>query len=122
MLGDEALLLGSKELVKPLAIDLLRHPTQDMRGAALLDDAVPEVGDAWGLDHPGAFQLPMIGAEDLEHPHPVAQEHGYEVDLQLVEQPSLEVLLGDARAAAHRDVLVAGCLLRLLERRLDAVG
>ena len=38
--------------------------------------------------------------------HPGAPERR---GLELVEQTGLEVLLGDARAAAHGDVLVAGC-------------
>src|SRR5439155_1739998 len=45
-----------------------------------------------------------------------------DVDQELVDQPGFQVLLGDVGAAADRDVLVAGRLLGLLERGLDAVG
>src|SRR5439155_7130283 len=86
-----------------------------------LDDAVREVGDGGGLDHPGALQFALI-AEVLEQPHSVAQEHGDEVDLQFVEEAGLQVLLSDMRAAGHPDVLLAGCRFGLLERGLDAVG
>ena len=34
MLGDEALLLGSEQLVEPLAIDLLRHPARICAGSS----------------------------------------------------------------------------------------
>ena len=44
------------------------------------------------------------------------------MDLEVVDQARLQVLLGGARPAGDRDVLAAGCRLRLLERRLDAVG
>ena len=36
MLGDEALLLGSQELVEPIAIDLLRHPARICAGQLYL--------------------------------------------------------------------------------------
>src|SRR3712207_7687630 len=55
-------------------------------------------------------------------PYPTLFRSGDEVDLQLVEQPASEVLLGDAGAAADRDVPVAGRRPRLLERRLHALG
>lgn len=70
-----------------------------------LDDAVPEVGDDGGLDHPGAFELGQLGAEMVEQSDAAAQEQRDQVDLQLVEQPSFEVLLSDIRAASHRAVL-----------------
>jgi hypothetical protein len=44
------------------------------------------------------------------------------VDLQFVHQAGFDVLLDDARAAGHGDVLVTGGYPSLLERRLDPVG
>src|SRR5438874_8453329 len=85
--------------------------------------AVAEVGDGRGLDHPGAVERAPLGSEMvLEQPDAVAEEHGGDVDLKLVEQPRLEVLLSDGRATANRDVLVTRCRPRLLERGFDAVG
>ncbi len=43
------------------------------------------------------------------------------MDLELVEQPCAQQLLGDARAAADRDVLLPGRRTSLLDRALDAV-
>jgi hypothetical protein len=77
---------------------------------------------AGGLDHPGALELDLPGAEVVaEQANTVAEEHGDDVELQLVEEPRLEVLLRDVRAAAHRDVLVARSRPGLLERGFDAV-
>jgi hypothetical protein len=58
----------------------------------------------------------------LEQPDAAAEEHGGDMDLNLVEQPGLEVLLSDVRATGHRDVLVARGRPRLLERGFDAVA
>jgi hypothetical protein len=80
------------------------------------------VGHGGGLHHPGDLELGPPGAEVLEQPHAAAQEQGDHVYLELVEQPGPEVLLGDVRAAAHLHVPVAGRILGLLERRLDALG
>src|SRR4051812_29736077 len=42
--------------------------------------------------------------------------------MKLVDQPRLEILPNRGDASAQTHVLAAGCLLRLLERGLDAVG
>ena len=109
--------LGDAALAKIVALD-----EEVGHGRAHLHDAVPEVGGDRGFDHPRAEPARLGSEEVLEQPDAVAEEHGDEVDLKLVEQPGLEVLLGDARAAADRDVLVARGRLGLLERGLDAVG
>jgi hypothetical protein len=48
-----------------------------------------------------------LSVEILEEPDTAAEDHGDEVDLPLVEQPSLQVLPDDVRAAPDADVLVA---------------
>jgi hypothetical protein len=50
-------------------------------------DAKPEVADPGGLDHPGSFQLDLPNAVMVEQSDSVAEEHGYEVNLYLVEKP-----------------------------------
>jgi hypothetical protein len=50
----------------------------------------------------------------------LAEEHRHEADTHLVHQSELERLLGDV-GAGDRDVLVAGDLPCLRDRRLDAV-
>src|SRR3954454_19591502 len=73
------------------------------RGSSLRQ-AIPEVRDRRRLDHPCALELARRRSEMvLEEAHAVAQKHGHDVQLQLVEQPRLEVLLRDVRAAAHRE-------------------
>src|SRR6266545_2081818 len=81
-----------------------------------------EMRDARRLDHPRRLELGRVGAELVEEPDAAAQEHGDEVDLQLVEQPGLQVLLRDVGATRERDVLVPGGRASLLERGFDAVG
>ena len=53
----------------------------------------------------------------LEQPHAVTEQQRDKVDLKLVEEPGLEVLLDDVRAAGHDHVLVRGSGPGLLERR-----
>ncbi|HET6658601.1 MAG TPA: hypothetical protein VFH16_01655 [Rubrobacter sp.] len=74
------------------------------------------------FDHPGGLELDVLAAKVLEHPGAAAEEHGYEVDRDLVYQPSPDVLLPDISPAHHGDVLVAGGCSRLLEGLLDPVG
>src|SRR6266508_1941909 len=49
------------------------------------------------------------------------QERG-EMDLELVEEPGPQILLGDVRSAGDRDVLLRGGCSSLVERGLDPVG
>jgi hypothetical protein len=48
-----------------------------------------------------------LPAEIVEQTHPRPEEDGHDVNLELVEQSRVELLLDDARAARHLDVLVA---------------
>src|SRR5829696_8179178 len=85
-------------------------------------DAVAEVCRRCGLDHPGRLELDVFAAEVVEHPGPAPEEHGHEVDRDLVHQPRLDELPPRVGSAHHGDVLVPGGGLRLLQRALDAVG
>jgi hypothetical protein len=78
------------------------------------------MGDGGRLDHPRRLELDRP-LETVEEADAVAQEHRNDVQLKLVEQPRPQVLLGDARAARERDVLVAGGRPGLVERGLDAL-
>jgi hypothetical protein len=68
------------------------------------------------LDDPDDLQRGLRRAGIVEQAGAGTQEHGCEVDLQLVDQPGLEVLLHDAGATAHEDVLVFGGRPSLFER------
>src|SRR5512133_3480967 len=57
----------------------------------------------------------------LEQANSASKQDWSDMDLELVEQPGVEILLRDAGAAGDRDVLVAGARACLLQRRLDAV-
>jgi hypothetical protein len=67
------------------------------------------------------FQIAPAVAELIEQPNALAEKHRDEVDLHFVEEPGLDALLDEARAAGHRDVFVSGCLASLGERGLEAV-
>src|SRR5215210_8745671 len=85
-------------------------------------DAVAEVRDTGRVDHPRDLQLHGARADPLEQPHPVAKQHRCEVDLDLLDQPRLEELLDNVRAARDPDVLPACHLPRPLQGTLDALG
>src|SRR3982751_1902698 len=51
-----------------------------------------------------------------------AHQHRTQREMQLVDEPRLQVFAHRGNAAADAHVLAAGGLARLLERRLDAVG
>jgi hypothetical protein len=59
------------------------------------------VGDVGrGLDHPGGFELDPRRIEIVEQAHTTAQQHGHEVDVDIVEQPGVQVLLRDVGAVS----------------------
>ena len=65
-----------------------------------------QVGDAaLALEHAGALQLVGRRAEVLEQPDAVAQQHGDQVDLELVEQ---------AGSAGARWVMLEPCTMTFL--------
>jgi hypothetical protein len=78
--------------------------------------------DSGCLHCPNLFELDVGVAEVVEEAGALAEQEWDDGDLQLVDQSRGEVLLGHVCAAAERDVLAAGRLLRLLERGFDSVG
>jgi hypothetical protein len=74
------------------------------------------------LHHAGTLQLDGLCAEMVEQPRACAEQHGHEVDLDLVQDPGSETLLGEVGAANEPDVLAASGRLGLFERGLEAVG
>jgi len=45
-----------------------------------------QVGDAVALEHAGVLELDVLWSEIVEEPAPLAEEHGNEMDLELVQQ------------------------------------
>ena len=76
---------------------------------------------AGSLDHPEQFEL-HVRADAGEEARAATEEDRDDVELHLVHQPGGQVLVDDVGASADEDVLVAGGLARLRERRLDFVG
>jgi hypothetical protein len=74
------------------------------------------VGNGWGVNGPLDFQIAPRVAKLIEQPDAPTEKYRHEVDLHLVEEPGLDALLNEARAAGDRDVLVSGCLASLGER------
>src|SRR5919109_1861101 len=80
---------------------------------------VVHVGDtALALEDPGALELDLLGSEALEQTAPLAEEHGDDMELHLVEEPGGECELGDC-GAVDEHVLVARGLLGLGHRDFD---
>jgi hypothetical protein len=80
------------------------------------------MGYSRGLDHLGSFQLDLPGAVMVEQSDSIAEQHGHQVNLHLVEKPRSYVLLSGIRAAHHGDVLATRRGSRLLQGAFDAVG
>src|SRR4051812_26948429 len=81
--------------------------------------AVAKMRDARrGPDDAGRLE---VAGDVLEEPRAAAEQDRRDVDLHLLDDAGAQVLLRDVGPAADRDVLVAGRLARLRERRLGAV-
>jgi hypothetical protein len=66
------------------------------------------VRDAWRLDRPDLLELNGRRFEVVEKTSTVAEQHGDDVKLELVQKPRREVLVGELSAAPEPDVLAAG--------------
>ena len=55
----------------------------------------------WRLYHAGALQVNVLVAEIVEQPLSLAEQHGDEVDLELVQEPCPDRLLRDVSADAN---------------------
>src|SRR3712207_4845438 len=77
------------------------------------DDAKTQVDRGGRFDHAGGLELDVFATGVLEHLGAAPEEHGYEVDPDLIHQPRLDELPADVGAAHHGDVLVPGGRLRL---------
>src|SRR2546426_9364955 len=67
-----------------------------------------EVGGARCLDRACPPQFDPLRVETLEESDAAAEEYGDQVDVHLVQQPGLQILPHDIRAAPDTDVLAAG--------------
>ncbi len=76
-----------------------------------LADAVAKVGHAtFSLENSDLLQLALFGAEVLEQRPPFAEQDRDQVDLELVEEPSGECALRDARPWTSTFLPPAACL------------
>src|SRR5919106_3842168 len=82
---------------------------------------VAEVQDAGCLQPPDQVELDVFGREALEQAPALAEQHRHELDLEDVEQPGLQALLGCV-GAVQQDVPIARGRLCPLHARLDALG
>src|SRR6266571_41018 len=87
-----------------------------------IQDSVPQMSGRRGIDHLTGFEPDMLTAEVLEQPGTAAEQHGHEVDLDLLGQSRPDVLLPDFRAAHDVHVLVPGRCPRLLQGAPDSAG
>ncbi len=85
-----------------------------------LQDAELDVRRERRVEDASALEL-QAGAELAEQGSARFKDHGGDVDLELVDELSLQRLLGDASAAADADLSVAGDLPGPLDGGLDAV-
>ena len=91
------------------------------RSGRSLPDPVPQVGHTRGGNHASALEFEVRAFEVVEQPRASSKENRRDVQLHLVDEPRSKELLGDIRATRQSDVLAAGSLFGLRERRLDAV-
>src|SRR5688572_2931159 len=72
-------------------------PRENGTRASSAQNAEAQVGDAsFSFEDSDALQLALLDAEVLEQTAAVAEQHGDEVDLELVEEPECEGALRDA--------------------------
>src|SRR5687768_11656943 len=119
--GSDA--LASTAASQPVAVRRSRKrscASTEATSSSRPDDAVLEMRHAVGLAEPGLFQLDSP-RELVEQPTPPAEQDVDQVDSDLVHEPRGEELLVDV-GAHEADPLVAGDLLGLRQRTLDAVG
>jgi nucleotide-binding universal stress UspA family protein len=90
-------------------------------GRTSLYDAEGKVRHPCALDYSRALQVDRPAAEVVEQADAAAEQHGYQVDVDLVEESRSDALLHDA-GGAHADVLVAGDRFGLLEGAFESVG
>ena len=69
----------------------LTHSEQRLRRRSA-EDAVAEVRDAGRVDDPRELELDVVGAEVVEQPPALAEQHGDHVELDLVEHAGAERL------------------------------
>src|SRR6266516_948667 len=87
-----------------------------------LHDTESEMADPRGVDHPHGFEFNGLRTHPVEQSDAAAEQHGDEVELQLVKQSSLEELSNDVRAAPQQDILVTCGCLRLGAGACNATG
>src|SRR5215212_6399803 len=86
----------------------------------LPDDPESHVGHTRGFYDLSLLQLYMLRPEVVEQPDPATEQYGHDVHVDLIQQPSLQTLLNEARRA-NRDVLLARHLPGLVDRALYTV-
>ena len=84
-------------------------------------DSIAKVRDALCRDDADDLEIGGLDREVIEEADPLAKKQRHEVDVDLVDEPSIERLLEDGRRA-DLDVLLAGSLPRLADGALDAIG
>ena len=80
----------------------------------LMDDAVLHMGRSGRRDDLDRLELRV--ADVLQQPLPGPQDDRHDMEVELVEEASREVLIDRAGTASDLDVLVAGGRAGLLER------
>src|SRR5688572_9360209 len=90
--------------------------------APLPYDPVPQVGRRWRRQDVDRLEPEMSLVAIREHRRPAAEQHRYQMDLDLVDQAGAEVLPAEVGAAHHSNVLAAGYGPRLPQRAFETVG
>ena len=104
----------SQQPVAPIAAT---RAASALRTFAQKDMGCPFTGDVFG-----AFISERTQIDVVQQVLAGAEQHGTHGEMHLVDQAGAEILPNRRHAAADAHVALAGCGLRLLERRVDAVG
>jgi hypothetical protein len=94
----------------------------DVNISVLPSPVIFVVADRRGVDDANALVASLLPARVVEETCAIAQKHGHDVDIHLVNQAGLQVLLGQGGAAAQGDVFAPPRVLGPLKRCLDALG
>jgi hypothetical protein len=94
----------------------------DVNISVLPSPVIFVVADRRGVDDANAPVASLLPARVVEETCAIAQKHGHDVDIHLVNQAGLQVLLGHGGAAAQGDVFAPPRVLGPLKRCVDALG
>ncbi len=72
----------------------------------------------WSLEYADRLEFSMVTPKVIKQSRAAAKEHGYKLNLNIVEKTDFKILLTNVRATHHRNILVTSSGFCLLEGSL----